>query len=107
MPPSEPLDNRTPSTLWLWGFWAFAGIAAAASLLSLYTAAPVDRFLRAGSGVLFLVGGVHQSRVVAYKRATRAPYSTYAPDSLLLQRQAGWSAAILGVVLIASALVPL
>jgi hypothetical protein len=101
------IEGTPPSALWLWGFWAYAGAAVAAFVLSLYTPTPVDRLLRGVAGALILVGGVHQLRVVAYKRATRAPYSTYGPDSYLLQRQTGWSAMVLGVVLIASAVVGL
>jgi len=37
----------------------------------------VDRLLRGVGGGLLLVGGAHQLRVVAYKRATRAQYSSY------------------------------
>jgi len=107
MSPLDPPTGRTPSALWLWGFWAYTGAAVAAFILSLYTPTPVDRLLRGVAGVLFLVGGAHQLRIVAYKRATRAPYSTYGPDSYLTQRQTGWSAMVLGVVLIASAVVGL
>jgi hypothetical protein len=111
MPPRKwpfnaPAD-RAPSALWLWGFWVYAGAAVAAFVLSRYAPTPVDRLLLGVAGVLFLVGGPHQLRVVRYKRATRGPYSTFGPDSYLLQRQTGWSAMVLGAVLIASAVVGL
>ena len=67
----------------------------------------MDRLLRGVGGALLLVGGAHQLRVVAYKRATRAQYTTYGPDSYLIQRQTRWSAIVLGVVLIASVVVGL
>ena len=107
MSPFDPPPDPAPSALWLWGFWAYTGAAVAAFVLSLYTLTPVDRLLRGIAGALLLVGGVHGLRVVAYKRATRAPYSTYGPDSYLVQRQTGWSAMVLGVTLIASAVVGL
>ena len=103
----DPPANRTPSALWLWGFWAYTGAAVAAFVLSLYIPAPVGRLLLGVAGALLLLGGAHQLRVVAYKRATRPPYSTYGPDSYLVQRQTAWSAMVLGVVLIASAVVGL
>ena len=101
----DPRADRAPSVLWRWGLWAYAGVAVAAFVLSLYTPTPVDRLLRAIAGVLFLVGGAHQLRVVDYKIATRRPYSTFGPDSYPLQRQTARSAMVLGAVFIASALV--
>ena len=91
----------------MWGFWLCAAAATAAFVLSLYTPYPLDRVLRVISGVLFVVGGFHNSRVVAYKRATRGPYSTFAPDALVTQRQTGWSAIVLGIVLVGSAFIGL
>jgi hypothetical protein len=99
--------DRTPSALWLWGFWLYTTAAFAAFGLSLYTPAPMNLVFRGVAGVLLLAGGPHQSRVVAYKVATRGPYSTFGPHSYLISRQMGWSAMVLGAVLIASAFVGL
>jgi hypothetical protein len=76
-------------------------------VLSLHASYPLDRVCRVASGALFIVGGIHNGRVVAYKRSTRAPYSTFGPDALMNQRQTGWSAIVLGLVLIGSAVVGL
>jgi hypothetical protein len=105
--PFSPPPDRAPSTLWLWGFPAYTALAVAAFVLSLYAPAPVDRLLRGIAGALLLVGGAHQTHVVAYKLVTRGPYSTFGPHSYRLQRQTGWSAMVLGAVLIASAMVGL
>jgi hypothetical protein len=105
--PFDPPADHAPSALWLWGFWTYTGAAVAAFVLSLYAPTPVDRLFRGIAGALLLVGGAHQLHVVDYKRATRGPYSTYGPYSYLIQRQTGWSAMVLGVVLIASAVVVL
>ena len=91
----------------MWGFVALIAAASVTVIISVHAATPLNHLLRGAGGALLIFGGVHQSRVVAYKRATRAPYSTFAPDSLLLQRQVGWTAVILGAALIASALVAL
>ena len=99
--------NPARSALWLWGFWIYFGTAVAVFVFSLYTPSPVDRILRGVVGALLLVGGPHQLRVVAYKCATRPPYSTYGPDSYAIQRQTGRSAMVLGVVFIAGAVVGL
>jgi len=107
MPLFDSSTDPKPSALWLWGFWAYTGVAVAAFLISLYTPTPIDRVLLGVAGALFIVGGIHQTRVVAYKRATRGPYSTYGPDSYLIQRQTGWSAVVLGLVLIAGAVIGL
>lgn len=107
MPMFDSSTDSTPSALWRWGFWVYGAVAVAAFLISRYTPAPIDRVLLGVAGVLFIVGGVHQSRVVAYKRATRGPYRTYGPDSYLIQRQTGWSAVVLGLVLLASAVIGL
>lgn len=101
----DPDSRRTPSALWLWGLWACAAAAFAAFVVSRYAPAPVDSLLLGVAGAFFIAGGLHQRRVVAYKRATQLPYSTHGPDSLVLQRQAGWSAIVLGAVLIAGAVV--
>ena len=106
-PPNSLPPKPAPSALWLWGFWVLAAAATAAFILSLYTPYPLDRACRVASGVLFVLGGVHNARVVAYKRATRPPYSTFGPDSLSIQRQTGWSSIVLGAVFIASAIVGL
>lgn len=95
------------TTLWLWGHWVYIAAAVAAFVLSLYLPAPAERVTRGIAGALFIIGGIHQGRVVAYKRATRAPYSTLGPDSYMIQRQTGWSAMVLGVVLIGSAVIGL
>ncbi len=105
MLPLDPPPGRAPSALWLWGFWVYTGAAVGAFVFSLYSPTPLDRLLRGVAGTLLFIGGVHQLRVVAYKRATRPQYSTLGPDSYLTQRQTGWSAMVLGLVLIASALV--
>jgi hypothetical protein len=107
MRPFDAPTHRVPSALWLWGFWAYTEAAFAAFGLSLYAPMPVDRLLRCVAGALLIVGGAHQLRVVDYKRATRGPYSTYGPHSYLIQRQTGWRAMVLGVVLIGSAVVGL
>jgi hypothetical protein len=107
MPMFDSSTDSRPSALWRWGFWICVAVAVAAFLISRYTPAPIDRVLLGVAGVLFIVGGVHQSRVVAYKRATRGPYRTYGPDSYLIQRQTGWSAVVLGLVLLASAVIGL
>ena len=107
MLPFNPPPDRAPSALWLWGFWVYTGAAVATFVFSLYSPAPLDRLLRGAAGALLFVGGTHQLRVVAYKRATRGPYSTFAPDSYATQRQTGWSAMVLGSVMVASALVRL
>ena len=73
----DPPVDRAPSSLWLWGFWVCTGAAVVAFILSLYSSPLVDRLLRGVGGGLLLVGGAHQLRVVAYKRATRAQCSTY------------------------------
>lgn len=91
----------------MWGFWLCTAAATAAFVSSLYTPYPLDRALRVLSGVWFVVGGIHNSRVVAYKCATRRPYSTFAPDALMTQRKTGWSAIVLGIVLVAGAVVGL
>ena len=101
----DPSPNRKPSALWMWGFWIHVALAFAACFASLHAPAPADRILRGVAGALLLAGGFHQLRVVAYKRATRPLYATHGPDSYLTQRQAGWSAMVLGVVLIASGFV--
>ena len=72
MSPFVPPADRAPSALWLRGFWVYTGAAVVAFILSLHSSTPVDRLLRGVGGVLLLVGGAHQLRVVAYKRATRA-----------------------------------
>jgi len=105
--PADGPADRAPSLLWLWGFWACTAAAFAAFGLSIFAATPADRLLRVVAGVLLFVGGVHQQRVVNYKRDTRGPYSTYGPHSYLLQRQTGWSAMVVGCVLIASAVIGL
>jgi hypothetical protein len=105
--PSDSPSDRPPSALWLWGFWIYTGAAVAAFVLSRYTPTPVDRLLLGIAGALLFVGGIHQLRVVAYKRATRGPYSIYGPDWVIVQRQTGWSAMVLGVVFIAGAVVGL
>lgn len=89
----------------MWGFVGLAAAGFALAILSVHAAAPLNHVLRGVAGALLLAGGRHQSRVVAYKRATRSVYSTFGFDSLMLQRQAGWSTLILGAVLVASALV--
>lgn len=104
------IPDGTPqrrSALWLWGFWACAVPAVAAFVLSLSAPPPVDRVPLGVSGVLFIVGGLHQGRVVAYKRATRGPFSTLGQYSYLYQRQMGWSAVVLGAAFILSAVVGL
>jgi len=105
--PNRPPHEPAPSALWMWGFWLLAALATGAFVLSLYAAYPLDRVFRVASGVLFILGGLHNGRVVTYKRATRPPYSTLGPDSLLIQRQTGWSAVALGALFIASAVVGL
>lgn len=107
MSPLDPKTNRPPSALWMWGFWICFGASVAALVLSFDAPTPVDRLLRGIAGALLLVGGAHQLRVVAYKRATRPPYSTLGPDSYLTQRQLGWSAMALGLFMIGSAVVGL
>jgi len=77
MSPFDPPVDRAPSSLWLRGFWVYTGAAVVAFILSLYSSPLVDRLLRGVGGGLLLVGGAHQLRVVAYKRATRAQYSSY------------------------------
>ncbi|MFN0040691.1 MAG: hypothetical protein ACKVP2_14365 [Burkholderiales bacterium] len=103
----ESPAKQPPSSLWLWGFWICVAIATAAFVLSLYTPYPIERVFRVASGVLFIVGGFHNGRVVAYKCLTRSPYSTFAPDALTTQRQIGWSAIVLGLVFVGSAFVGL
>ena len=105
--PFDPPVERAPTALWRWGFWACTGAAFAAFVLSLHAPTPGDRLLRGVAGALLLVGGFHQLHVVDYKRVKRGPYSTYGPYSYLLQRQTGWSAMVLGAVLIASAAIEL
>jgi hypothetical protein len=105
--PFDPPSDRAPSALWMWGFPAYATGAVAAFILSYVVPAPTDRLLRALAGALLLLGGVHQVHVVAHKRATRWQFSTYGPDSFQVQRQTGWSAMVLGLALIASALLGL
>ena len=107
MSPLNREANGKPSALWMWGFVALTAAGSAIAIVSVHTATPLNHLLRGVAGALLLVGGLHQSRVVAYKRATRPLYSTFAPDSLILQRQVGWSAVILGAALIASAVVAL
>jgi len=108
MSPAEGSSSDPPrSAVWLWGFWLVAAVATAAFVLSLNTPYPLDRLFRVVAGVLFVAGGVHNGRVVAYMRATRAPYSTFGPDALITQRQTGWSAIVLGLILIGSAIVGL
>jgi len=103
--PLKPEAKAKPSALWMWGFVALSAAGFAILISSVHAATPLNHLLRGVAGGLLLVGGVHQSRVVAYKHATRPLYSTFAPDSIILQKQAGWSAVILGAVLIASAVV--
>ena len=103
--PFDIPTDRARSALWLWGFWICFGAAVAAFILSLYVPTPVDRVLRGVTGALLIAGGVHQYRVVNYKRTTRGPYSEYGPDSYMIQRQTGRSAMVLGAVFIASAVV--
>jgi hypothetical protein len=110
MSPPDPSPDRPPSALWLWGFWIYTAAAVAAFVLSLYAPTPADRLLRGVTGALLLVGGVHQLRVVAYKRTARAKRGssvTYGPDWYVVDRQTGWSAMVLGVVFIGSAVVEL
>ena len=105
--PFDPPTDRAPSALWLWGFWVYTAAAFAAFYLSLNAPAPMYHLYRIASGVLLIVGGMHNSHVVRYKAATRGPYSTFGPHALQIQRQTGWSAMVLGAVLIASAAVGL
>jgi hypothetical protein len=72
MSPFVPLADRAPSALWLRRLLVYTGAAVVAFILSLYSSPLVDRLLRGVGGGLLLVGGAHQLRVVAYKRATRA-----------------------------------
>ena len=106
-PADPPPPPPPPGVLWLWGFWILAAVATAAFILSLYIPFPLDRAFRVASGALFVLGGLHNSRVVTYKRAARPTYSTFGPDALSIQRQTGWSAVVLGAVLVASAIVGL
>lgn len=106
MPPQTPPDD-TPSTLWMWGFWVYTGLAIGSFLLSLSAPSPGYGVFRVAAGVLLFAGGVHQLRVVRHKRATRRPYSTFGPNAYMLDRQTGWSAMVLGVVLALSAAVGL
>ena len=103
----EPPTDRAPSVLWLWGFWIYLGAAFAVFVVSVYAPKPVERVLRCVAGVLIFIAGLHQLRVGKYKRATRGPYVLRGFDSYLLDRQTGWTAMIVGVVFIASALVGL
>lgn len=101
----KPSPARPRSTLWLWGFWLCGTAALLAFALSLQVPGAPGRVLRATAGALLIGGGSHQGRVVAYQRATRSPYRAFGPDARLTQRQTGWSAIVLGVVLLASAAV--
>lgn len=104
---TEPAPPRTPSALWLWGFWVYFGAASAAIILSRHIATPGDRFLRGVGGILLVLGGPHALRVAAYKSAARGPYTLWGFNSYLTQRQTARSAMILGAALIASALIGL
>jgi len=103
----EPPTDRVPSALWLWGFWIYVGAAVAVFVVSVYAPTPVERVLRCVAGVLIFIAGPHQLRVGKYKRATRGPYTVLGFDSYLTDRQTGWTAMVVGVVFIASALVGL
>ncbi|WP_420475316.1 hypothetical protein [Noviherbaspirillum sp. ST9] len=107
MKPSEPQPDRTPSMLWLWGFWIYIAAALAFFVLSRYFPTPADRVLRVITGVLIFLAGPHQLRVGKYKRSTRGPYTIWGFDSYLADRQTGWSAMVVGVVFIAGAIVGL
>ena len=91
----------------MWGFWVCMGIAVPVFVLSLQSPPPVDRILRAVSGVLFIVGGLHEIHVVKYKAKSRGPYSTFGPDAYMLARQTGRGAMVLGAFFIATAVVGL
>ena len=104
-PDSQP--DRTPSVLWLWGFWIYIAAALAVFALSAHAPVPVDRVLRGSAGVLIFLAGPHQLRVGKYKRSTRGPYTIWGFDSYLVDRQTGWSAMVVGIVFIAGAMVGL
>lgn len=98
----SPASHR-PSALWLWGFWVYIGSAFVVIAIAFHFATPADRLLRGTGGVLCLLAGRHGLRVEAYKRAVRGPHTVWGFDSYLAQRQTGWSAMVLGAVLVASA----
>jgi sulfite exporter TauE/SafE len=105
-PFNSPAD-RTPSALWLWGFWIYVGAAFATFVLSVYAPTAADRVLRCVAGALLFIAGLHQLRVGRYKRAVRGPYTIWGLDSYLIDRQTGWSAMVVGAVFIAGAAVSL
>jgi hypothetical protein len=103
----NPPTDHTPSALWLWGFWLYVGAAVVVFVVSVYASTPVERVLRCVVGALLFIAGPHQLRVGKYKRATRGPYTILGFDSYLTDRQTGWSAMVVGVVFVASAVVGL
>jgi hypothetical protein len=105
MTPTELTPGQKPSAVWLWGFWLYFASAVAVFVVSLYCPPLLKQILRGVAGALLVAGGLHQFRVIAYKRATWVPYASFGPDSLMLQRQTGRSAIVLGAAFIASAAV--
>lgn len=103
--PFDSRGERAPSLLWLWGFWIYVAAALAAFVLAVYAPTPLDRILRGVAGALIFLAGPHQLRVGKYKRTTRGPYTMWGFDSYLVDRQTGWSAMVVGTVLIAGAVV--
>ena len=91
----------------MWGFWICVGAAVAVFIVSVYVPKPVEPVLRCVTGVLLIIAGPHQLRIVKYKRAVRGPYGNWGPNWYRIDRQTAWTSMVVGLFFIGSALVGL